>query len=101
MTVAVVDPPANVPLAPLAGAVKVTDTPLRRLLLASLTVAASAVPKLAFCAALCGVPAVAVMIAAAEPVPDPVPTRLAVWGLLPAVSVTVKVPLRVPDADGR
>src|ERR1051326_1835729 len=32
---------------------------------------------------------------------NPVPIRLAVWGLLPALSLTVNVPLRVPGADGR
>jgi hypothetical protein len=63
VAVAVVDPPVNVPLAPLAGAVNVTVTPLSRLLFASLTVAASAVPKLVFTAALCEVPPVAVMLA--------------------------------------
>ena len=63
VAVAVVDPPANVPLAPLAGAVNVTVTLLSRLLLASLTVAAIAVPKLVLTVALCGVPAAAVMLA--------------------------------------
>jgi len=60
---AVVDPPVNVPLAPVDGAVKVTVAPLTGLLLAFLTVAARAVAKLAFTVALCGVPAVAVMLA--------------------------------------
>ena len=63
VTAVVVNPPAKVPLAPLVGAVKVTVTPLTGLLLASLTVADSAVAKLVFTVALCGVPAVAVMLA--------------------------------------
>ena len=41
----------------------VTVTPFTGLLLASFTVAASAVPKVVFTVALCGVPAVAVMLA--------------------------------------
>jgi hypothetical protein len=63
--VAVVNPPLNVPLAPLAGAVKVTVTPLSRLLLASLTVAVIAVPKAAATAAVCEIPPPAVMLAGA------------------------------------
>ena len=62
VAVAVFEGP-NEPLAPLAGAVNVTVTPARRLLLASLTVTASAVVKLVFTVALCGVPVVAVMLA--------------------------------------
>ena len=62
--VAVVRPPLNVPPAPLAGAVNVTVTLLSRLLLASFTVAASAVAKLVLTVALCAVPAVTVMLAA-------------------------------------
>jgi hypothetical protein len=57
--------PLNVPLAPLAGAVNVTVTPLSGLLPASLTVACSAVVNAVLTVALCGVPAVAVMLAAA------------------------------------
>ena len=49
-------------LAPLAGAVNVTVTPLSRLLLASFTVAASAVAKLVFTVVLCEAPPVAVML---------------------------------------
>src|SRR5229473_3271273 len=52
-------PPANVPLAPLVGAVKVTVTPLTRLFEASFTVACSCVAKGWLMTALCGVPAVA------------------------------------------
>ena len=62
--VAVAEPP-KVPLAPLAGAVKVTAAPLTGLPPASFTVACSAVAKAVLMAALCGVPALAVMLAAA------------------------------------
>ena len=37
---------------------------------------------------------------AAAPAAAPVPLRLIVWGLLEALSVTVTVPVRVPDAVG-
>ena len=62
VAVAVADP-LNAAPAPLAGAVKVTVTPLIGLLLASFTVACSAVVKALFTMALCGVPAVAEMVA--------------------------------------
>ena len=65
LVVAVFTPPANVPLAPLPGAAKVTVTPLTGLLNESLTVACSCVAYAVFTVALCGVPAVAVMLAAA------------------------------------
>ena len=58
-----VDELLKAPLAPLAGAVNVTITPLIGLLPASFTVACSAVVNAALMAALCGVPAVAVMLA--------------------------------------
>src|SRR5580692_1981901 len=64
LVVAVFTPPANVPLAPLAGAVKVTSTPLTGLLPASFTVACSCVVNAVLIGAVCGVPAVAVMLAA-------------------------------------
>jgi hypothetical protein len=51
----------NLPLAPLAGAAKVTVAPLIGLLLASLTVAWRAVANTVLTLALCGVPAVAVI----------------------------------------
>jgi hypothetical protein len=63
VAVAVAELP-NFPLAPLAGAVKVTTTPLTGLLPASLTVACSAVANAVLTVALCGVPAEAVMLAA-------------------------------------
>src|ERR1700686_295867 len=63
--IAVLTPPANVPLAPVcAGAVNVTVTPGTGLLLASFPVACSAVVNAVLIEALCGVPAVAVTLAA-------------------------------------
>src|SRR5260370_600268 len=59
---AVFTPPANVPLAPLAGAAKVTSAPLTGLFTASFTVACSGVANAVLKAALCGVPAVAVIL---------------------------------------
>ncbi len=61
--VAVFTPPAKVPLVPLAGAVKVTVTPFTGLFPASLTVACSWAANVVLTFALCGVPAVAVMLA--------------------------------------
>ena len=60
-----VTPPAKVPLAPLVGAVKVTVTPLTGLLKESLTVACSCVANAVLTVALCGVPAVGVILEAA------------------------------------
>ena len=64
LVVAVFTPPANVPLAPLAGAAKVTVTPLTGLLKESLTVACSCAANAVLTVALWGVPAVAAMLAA-------------------------------------
>jgi hypothetical protein len=61
--VAVFTPPANVPLAPLAGAVKVTSIPGMPLLLASFTVACNVLAYAVLIVAFCGVPVVAVMLA--------------------------------------
>src|SRR5690348_14605777 len=66
--VAVFAPPANVPLAPLPGAVNVTTTPLTGLLPASLTVTCNGNANDVLTVALCGVPLVAVMLAGP---PDP------------------------------
>ena len=66
-TVAVARPP-NVPVAPEAGAVKVTVAPFTGLLPASFTVACIAVANAVLMVVLCGVPAVAVMPAAAAAV---------------------------------
>src|SRR5260370_14170119 len=62
---AVFTPPANVPLAPLAGAAKVTIAPLTGLFTESFTVACSGVGKAVLAPVLCGVPAVAAMFARA------------------------------------
>ncbi len=64
VAVAVAEPP-KVPLAPPAGAVKVTVAPLTGLPPASFTVACSAVANTVLTAALWGVPALAAMLAAA------------------------------------
>jgi hypothetical protein len=66
LVVAVFTPPANDPLAPLPGAVKVTTTPLTGLLPASLTVACSVVANAVLTVVFCGVPPVAIT-AEAEP----------------------------------
>src|SRR5436853_74434 len=58
--------PAKVPLAPEFGAVNVTVTPGTGLLLASVTVAWNCVVKAVVMVVLCGVPAVAVMLAAVD-----------------------------------
>jgi hypothetical protein len=93
-------PFANVPLAPLpdADAVKVTTAPLTGLPPASLTVACSAVGYAVLIAMLCGVPAVAVMLAGApvrlvnKKLAVPVtPATLAVTVYGPAVMLAVNV----------
>jgi hypothetical protein len=63
--VAVFTPPANVPLAPEAGGVKVTTMPLTGLFPASVTVATNGAANAVLIAALCGVPVVAATFAAA------------------------------------
>ena len=67
IAVAVADP-LNAALGPLDGAVNVTVAPLTALPPASFTVACSAAPNAVLTAVLCGVPAVAVMLAAAPAV---------------------------------
>jgi hypothetical protein len=64
LLVVTVAEPVRLPLAPVVGATNVTDVPLTGLLLASFTVACSAVANAVPTVALCGVPAVAVMAAA-------------------------------------
>jgi hypothetical protein len=59
--VAVFIPPANVPLAPVAGGVKVTVTPPTGLLPPSTTVATNGAPKAVLMVVLCGVPLVGVI----------------------------------------
>src|SRR5271157_859810 len=56
----VAEPPAKVPLAPLAGAVKITFTPGTALPLASVTVAEREVANTVLIGVPCGVPPVAV-----------------------------------------
>ena len=61
VTAVTVADPANVPLAPLAGAVKVTVAPLTGLLFESFTVACRGVAKAVPSVALCGVPPLALI----------------------------------------
>ena len=68
VTAAAVDKLPNLAVAPVEGAVNVTVTPLTGLPPESLTVACNAVPKTPLIVALCGVPAVAVMLDAAPTV---------------------------------
>ena len=78
---------ANLPLAPLPGAVKVTVAPLTGLPPESFTVACSAVVNAVLMVALCPEPAVAVMLAG-----DPavlVKLKLAGLATPPTLAVTV------------
>ncbi len=81
--VAVVTPPANVPLAPLPGAAKVTVAPLTGLLKESFTVACNWMPNAVLTVALCGVPAVAVIVAGTPATP---PTGLKAAKIAPQLS---------------
>jgi hypothetical protein len=65
LVVAVLIPPANVPLAPLAGGVNVTTTPLTGLLPASVTVATKGAANAVLIAVLCPEPLVTATLAAA------------------------------------
>lgn len=65
LVVAVLTPPAKVPLAPLPGAANVTVTPLTGLPPESFTVACNCVGKAELMLALCGVPNVATILAGA------------------------------------
>ena len=62
--VAVFTPPANVPLAPLVGAVNVTTTPLTGLFPESVTVATNGAPNAVLIVALCPDPLVTTTFAA-------------------------------------
>ena len=86
VTAVAVAEPLNEALAPLAGAVKVTVTPFIGLLPASVTVACKAVAKAVFTAALCGVPAVAVM-----PAGDAVLFRVKLAGVPTPATLAVTV----------
>jgi hypothetical protein len=78
-------PPANVPLAPVDGAVKVTVAPLTRFPPLSFTVACSAVGNAVVTGTLCGVPAVAAILAGG-------PARLVSENVAPIMTpVTVAV----------
>jgi len=92
VVIAVLAPAANVPLAPLPGAAKVTSTPLRRLPPASFTVATNGAAKAVLIVVFCGVPLVAVTDAGgpgltmkliAEVVLPPGPGLVAVTGTVP------------------
>jgi hypothetical protein len=61
-------PPANTPLGPLAGARKVTVTPLTGFMFESVTVAANGATYCVLITALCGVPPLAFTVAGAAPV---------------------------------
>ena len=63
LVVAVFTPPANTPLAPEAGGVNVTSTPLTGLFPASVTVASRDAANAVLITAFCGVPLVAVTFA--------------------------------------
>lgn len=87
--VAVFTPPANVPLAPLAGAVNVTTDPLTGLPKASLTVVPRLVEKTELIPALCGVPAVAATDAAAAAETEMLPEVPAIPPFVVSAEVTV------------
>ena len=86
VTLAVVDPPVKVPLAPLPGAVNFTLTPLTGLPPLSVTVACSSAPNAVPTVALCESPADATMFAAGPAVF--VKLKLAVPATPLAVAVT-------------
>ena len=65
LTLAVLAPPANVPLTPLPGAVNTTDTPVMGLPPLSVTVACSATGNDVFTAVLCEFPPDATMFTGA------------------------------------
>ncbi len=83
LVVAVVTPPAKVPLAPLVGAANVTVTPLTGLLKESLTVACNCVANAVLTVALCGVPTLAVIVAGTPATP---PTGLKAAKITPQLS---------------
>ena len=95
LVVAVFTPPAKAPLGPVAGAVKVTTTPGTGLPEVSFTVACRAVPKAVLMVALCGEPAVTVMVGSI-----PVPERLTDCGLSLALSLKESVAVRPALAAG-
>jgi len=62
VAIAVLTPPVNVPVGPLTGAVNVTGAPLTGVPMAFLTTAVKCSPNAVLIAAVCDVPAVAVMV---------------------------------------
>src|ERR1035438_3070236 len=91
LLLAVIDP-ENVPLGPVPGAVNVTEIPLTGFPLASFTVACSAA-KLLPAVALCGVPALAVMLPLAKP------SAAAFRVTFPVPEIMVQVTVNVCDAE--
>jgi hypothetical protein len=81
--VVVAVPFANVPLAPLPGAVNVTTTPLTGLFRESFTVACSGAANAVLTVAFCGVPPVAVMV---DGIPAPPPAALKAASPAPQLS---------------
>ena len=95
VAVAVIKPLANVPLAPLAGAVKVTISFATGLPEPSCTLAESAVPKAVLMAADCPDPAFAASVTVL-----PVPWSVMAWEPGALLSVNVSDPLSRPAATG-
>ena len=89
LVVAVVTPPAKLPLAPLPGGVKVTIAPATGLFPASFTMACKVEANAVLIAALCGVPALAVMLAA----PPGFTVKVAVDRWVPVCTVMVLGPV--------
>jgi len=88
--VAVFNPPAKLPLAPLVGAVNVTTTPLTPLFPASVTVATNGAVNPVLIAALCGVPPLAVTLAGGPVTVKAIPL------LLTPPTVTTTLPVVAP-----
>src|SRR5277367_6321352 len=100
LVVAVLTPPANVPLAPVAGAVNVTTAPGTGAPVTSVTVTASGAANAVFAAALYGVPPVALMFAGASGAcPTPVSVMVCEFGV--ALSKRVSVAVRTPVPVGK
>ena len=91
LLVVTVAEPVKVPLAPLIGAAKVTEAPLTGLLLASFTVACRAVANAVPTVALCGVPAVALML----PLPPATLSAAAFKSRFPVPEVSIQVTVNV------
>ena len=94
VALAVVSPPANVPLGPLDGAANVTGIPLMGFPLESVTVAASAVGNAVFTLALWGVPAEAAILGALPPF-----NAMAFNVTFPVPELMIQLTVRVWPAD--